>query len=92
MTKGIYYDIFYSEVLETMNKISYAVKIDPGLVKKIKRFCAEHGIKQGFFVEKALHEQLAREELTEDLLDFKNLKSQENSAISFEEYLKKKAS
>lgn len=32
-----------------MDKISYAVKVDPGLIKKIKEFCAQHGIKQGFF-------------------------------------------
>ncbi len=42
-------------------------------------------------MEKALREQLAREELTEDLLDFKTLRSQEGTAISFEEYLKKRA-
>ena len=75
-----------------MNKISYAVKVDPCLIKKIKEFCIQHGIKQGFFVEKALREQLAREELTEDLLDFKSLRAQEESAISFEDYLKKRAS
>lgn len=75
-----------------MDKISYAVKVDPGLIKKIKEFCAQHGIKQGFFVEKALKEQLAREELTEDLLDFKSLRVQEESAISFEDYLKKRVS
>lgn len=75
-----------------MNKISYAVKIEPSLIKKVKEFCLRHGIKQGFFVEKALREQLAREELTEDLVDFKNLRIQEESAISFEDYLKKKAS
>ena len=75
-----------------MNKMSYAVKIDPSLVKKIKEFCIQHGIKQGFFVEKALKEQLAREDLTEDLLDFKGLRIQEESAISFEDYLKKRAS
>lgn len=75
-----------------MNKISYAVKIEPSLIKRIKGFCIQHGIKQGFFVEKALREQLAREELTEDLLDFKNLRIQEESAISFEDYLKKRAS
>lgn len=75
-----------------MNKISYAVKIEPSLVKKVKDFCFQHGIKQGFFVEKALREQLSKEELTEDLLDFKNLRSQEESAITFEDYLKKRAS
>ncbi len=75
-----------------MNKMSYAVKIDPSLIKKIKEFCIQHGVKQGFFVEKALKEQLAREDLTEDLLDFKGLRIQEESAISFEDYLKKRAS
>lgn len=74
-----------------MSKISYAIKIESGIVSRIKKFCLEHGIKQGFFVEKALREQLTREELTEDLLDFKNLRSQEEGAISFEEYLEKRA-
>lgn len=74
-----------------MDKISYAIKMDSVLVKKVKEFCMEHGVKQGFFVEKALREQLAREELTEDLLDFKNLHAQESQAISFESYLHKRA-
>ena len=74
-----------------MNKISYAVKINPTVVEKVKDFCLRHGVKQGFFVEKALREQLAREELIEDTLDLKNLRSEEISSISFEEYLKKKA-
>jgi hypothetical protein len=74
-----------------MNKISYAIKIDPHIVNRVKKFCLEHGVKLGFFVEKALREQLAREELAEDLLDFKSLRSQESNAISFEEYLKKRA-
>lgn len=74
-----------------MNKISYAVKIDSSLVEKIKRFCILHGIKQGYFVEKALREQLAKEEYLEDLLDFRALKSQEKDAVSFEEYLAKRS-
>ncbi|PIR66017.1 MAG: hypothetical protein COU52_00995, partial [Candidatus Omnitrophica bacterium CG10_big_fil_rev_8_21_14_0_10_43_8] len=73
-----------------MNKISYAVKIDPNIIVKIKLYCVVHGIKQGFFVEKALKEQLVREDLREDLLDLKALRSQEDSAIDFEEYLKKR--
>lgn len=73
------------------NKVSYAVKLEPSLIKKVKEFCLRRGIKQGFFVEKALREQLIREELTEDLLDFRNLRIQEESAISFEDYLKKRA-
>lgn len=73
-----------------MNKVSYAVKIDSQIIKKIKEFCQEYGIKQGYFVEKALREQLAREELIEDLLDFKELRVEEANAIGFEEYLKKR--
>ncbi|MEK6714657.1 MAG: hypothetical protein AABY43_01250 [Candidatus Omnitrophota bacterium] len=75
-----------------MHRISYAVKIEPSLIKKVREFCLQHGVKQGFFIEKALREQLAREELIEDLIDFKNLRIQEGSAISFEDYLKKRAS
>ncbi len=74
-----------------MDKISYAVKIEPGLAEKVRAFCLEHGMKQGFFVEKALREQLSREELSEDLLDLKNLRPHESNAISLEEYLKKRA-
>lgn len=72
-----------------MDKISYAVKIEPRLVERVKAFCLKHGMKQGFFVERALKEQLEKEELLEDLLDFKTLKSQEKDAVSFEEYLRK---
>jgi hypothetical protein len=75
-----------------MNKISYAVKVDPSLINRIKKYCVDHGIKQGFFVEKALKEQLEREELREDLLDFKSLSAQEELAINFEDYLKKRVS
>lgn len=73
-----------------MDKISYAVKIEPSLAEKVRNFCLEHGIKQGFFVEKALKEQLQREETIADLIDFKTLKTQEKDAINLEEYLKKK--
>ncbi len=74
-----------------MAKVAYAVKIDSGVIKMIKMFCLSHGIKQGFFVEKALRDKLEKEELREDLIDFKNLHSQEVNAISFEAYLKKRA-
>jgi hypothetical protein len=74
-----------------MDKISYAVKVNSRLVRKVKEFCVHHGMKQGFFVEKALREQLDKEEFREDVLDLKNLHHQEVDAISFEEYLKKRA-
>ena len=74
-----------------MNKISYAVKVDPRIINKVKEYCIGHGLKQGFFVEKALSEKLEKEELKEDLLDFKNLDSQKANAINFKAYLKKRA-
>ncbi len=68
-------------------KVPYAVKINALLREQVQRYCAERGLKQGHFVEKALQEQLAREELLEDLADFKRLKSQEALAIELPAYL-----
>ncbi len=68
----------------------FSIKIDKSLIQKIKEFCRTHGLKQGFFVEKALKEQLEREEMAEDIVELKQLRSQEESAISFDEYLKRK--
>ena len=90
MTTGATSDILDTEVSK-MAKIPYAVKIESGIIKKIKAFCLSHGLKQGFFVEKALREQLAREELVGDLTDFKNLRGQESAAVDFSAYLKKRA-
>jgi hypothetical protein len=73
-----------------MSKTTLAVKVDYKIANKVKTFCRERGIKYGFFVEKALEERLEREELKEDLLDLKTLRSLENEAISIEDYLKKR--
>ena len=67
-----------------------SIKIEKSLIQKIKDFCQMHGLKQGFFVEKALKGQLEREEQIEDIVELKELRSQEKSAIPFEEYLKKR--
>lgn len=71
-----------------MTKYTLAVKIDPKVAERVRRYCAERGLKQGFFVEKALSDQLEREELAEDLLDFRKNRPGEAAAISFEEYLR----
>ena len=71
-----------------MLKATMAVKINPNISDRVKEFCIGHGIKYGFFVEKALQERLEREELKEDLLDMKILREEEKSAVPFEEYLK----
>jgi arsenate reductase-like glutaredoxin family protein len=73
-----------------MSKTTLAVKVDYKTANKVKKFCRERGIKYGFFVEKALEERLEREELKEDLLDLKTLRSLEKEAVSIEDYLKKR--
>jgi hypothetical protein len=73
-----------------MSKITLAVKVDYKTANKVKSFCKERGIKYGFFVEKAIEERLEREELKEDLLDLKTLRSLEKKAISIEDYLIKR--
>lgn len=70
------------------NKTTLAVKLDSKVAERVRRYCAERGLKQGFFVEKALREQMERDELNEDLLDLKKHKPDEKSAISFEDYLR----
>jgi hypothetical protein len=73
-----------------MSKTTLAVKVNYKIANQVKKFCKERGIKYGFFVEKALEERLEREELKEDLLDLKTLRSLEKEAISLEKYLEKR--
>ena len=67
-----------------------SIKIEKSLMQTIKDFCKDHGLKQGFFVEKALREQLEREEMAEDIIELKQLHYQERSAEDFDNYLKKR--
>jgi predicted transcriptional regulator len=71
-------------------KTTLAVKVDYAVAERVKTFCRERGLKYGFFVEKAILESLAREELKEDLVDLKNLRDLESQAVTLEEYLKKR--
>ena len=73
-----------------MSKVTFAVKLDENILSKLKKFCAEHGTKYSFFVERAVQEKLVEEEKKEDLLDFKTLHNEESHAMSFEEYLKER--
>lgn len=72
-----------------MHKLTFAIKLDPTLLERLKAFCGEHGVKYSFFVEKAIKEQLEKEELKEDMLDLKQLRGQEKEAVSYEEYMRK---
>lgn len=71
-------------------KTTLAVKVDYAVAERVKCFCRERGVKYGFFVEKALLEQLGREELKEDLVDMKDLRALESRAVALDEYLKKR--
>lgn len=71
-----------------MPKSTLAVRLNSQVAEKVRRYCAARGIKQGFFVEKALLEQMERDEMAEDLLDFKKHRPDEKAAISFEEYMR----
>jgi len=71
-------------------KTTLAVKVNYEVAERVKHFCRERGLKYGFFVEKAILEQISREELKEDLVDMKNLRGLEHQAVSIDEYLKKR--
>ncbi len=73
-----------------MDKATFAVKLNKGVLNRLKEFCAAHGTKYSFFVEKAITETLAEEELKEDILDFKKLKKEESQAIPLEDYLRQR--
>ncbi len=67
-----------------------SVKIEKSLIQQIKEFCREHGLRQGFFVEKAIKTQLEKEDMIEDIIELKELAHEEKSAIPFDNYLKKR--
>ncbi len=69
-----------------MSKKAYAVKLSESVLKELKFFCLEYGYRQGAFVEKALTEQMMREELKEDIFDLVSLRSQEALAKPFSDY------
>lgn len=71
-------------------KTTLAVKVNYGVAERVKRFCRERGLKYGFFVEKAILEQISREERKEDLLDMKDLRELERQAVPLDEYIKKR--
>ena len=72
------------------SKITLAVKVHYAIAEQVRQFCRERGLKYGFFVEKSIVEQLAREELKEDLLDLKDLRELERQAAPLDVYLKKR--
>lgn len=73
-----------------MGKTSFAVKLDSDFQQELKEFCESHGFKQSSFVERALREQMERDALAEDLLDFYMLRPTEGHASSLDDYLQRR--
>lgn len=71
-----------------MSKKTIAVRVDSLVAERLRRYCVERGLKQGFFVERALREQIERDELSEDWRDLREGRPQEAAAVSFKSYLK----
>ena len=71
-------------------KALLAVKVDPAVAERVRHFCRERGLKYGFFVEKAVVEKMALEELKEDLIDLKSLRDLEDKAVPLDSYVKKR--
>lgn len=71
-------------------KALLAVKVDPAVAERVRHFCRERGLKYGFFVEKAVVEKMALEELKEDMVDLKSLRDLEDKAVPLDSYVKKR--
>ena len=69
-----------------MGKSAFAVKLSHEVLRKLKEFCEEKGYRQSSFVERALREQMMREELKDDIFDLVSLRSQEKMARPYGEY------
>lgn len=65
-----------------MSKKTLAVRVDSQVAERLRRYCVERGLKQGFFVEKALREQIERDELSEGLREGR---AQEAPAVSLKD-------
>jgi hypothetical protein len=72
------------------SKALLAVKVDPAVAERVRHFCRERGLKYGFFVEKAVVEKMALEELKEDLVELKSLRDLEDKAVPLDSYVKKR--
>jgi hypothetical protein len=74
-----------------MNKsVTFAVKTSESTIARLRAYCKKRGIKIGFFVEKAILDEIEQSELMEDSRDIVRLKHQESAAIPAEDYFAKR--
>lgn len=69
-----------------MSRSAYAVKLSDEVLEELRAFCEEKGYQQSSFVEKALREQMRREELKEDIFDLVSLRPQETLSRPLSDY------
>jgi len=70
--------------------VTFAIKTSESTISKLRNYCKKRGIKIGFFVEKAIRDEIEQEELLEDSKDIIRLRSEESSAIPAEDYFAKR--
>ena len=65
----------------------YCVRLSLVVRERVQQYCTKHGLKQGYFVERAILDKLEKES---DVIELKRLKVDEKQAIPFKEYLKRR--
>ncbi len=70
--------------------VSFAIKASESTISKLKTYCKKHGVKIGFFVEKAIIDEIRQEELLEDSRDIVRLRHEETSATPIGDYFEKR--
>ena len=70
--------------------VSFAIKASESTFSKLKKYCKEHGVKIGYFVEKAILDEISQEELLEDSKDIVRLRHEESAAIPLEDYFERR--
>lgn len=70
--------------------VAYAVKVPPEVARRVRGYCERKGLKQGHFVAEALAEKIERAEELEDVKDLVALRGQEQKAVPYREYLRRR--
>ena len=70
--------------------VSFAIKASELTISKLKAYCKKNGIKIGYFVEKAIIDEIRQEELLEDSKDIVRLRQEETSATPAGDYFEKR--
>lgn len=70
--------------------VAYAVKVPPEVAQRVRAYCGRKGLKQGHFVAEAVAEKIERDEELGDVKDLVALRGQEQKAVPYREYLRRR--